>query len=291
MSTAEIYNFEVTQNKFNSVVLTNSHQIPVLGLFMSPGIGTCIEFEMLLSKFATRFAGEFLLARIDIDMERELCEQYKIKNVPTLKIFKDGEAIYQEEGLMHEEEVAALLKSYGIYKHSDELRAQAKQLQESGDYGQAIQALTQAIQLDAGNPKIAIDMVQLLLDINELDEAKSLFNRLPDSEKSSDLGTALIGQMTFKDLAAKTPGLVNLAQIIEAEPTNLDAKLFAGICYAADKQFAESKQVIFEVMQQEPGFKDGAAKEVVLNIIKLQEFLEPEETIKTRKQLNNYLTA
>ena len=42
-----------------------------------------------------------------------------------------------------------------------------------------------------------MDMVQIFLDINELDQAKSLFNRLPAKDRESDMGKTLLGQLSF----------------------------------------------------------------------------------------------
>lgn len=289
MSSEQVLNFEISQGNFNSVVLMNSYKIPVFTLFMSPAVGVCIHLENILSKFARDFAGQFLLARIDIDMEKELREQYEIVNVPTLKVFKDGEVVYQEVGLLEEVELAALFKSYGIYKVSDDLREQAKQLLAQGDVAGTIQKLTEAIKMDPSNTNVALDMIQVLLDINEVDQAKSIYNRLPDSIKRTETGNALVGQMTFKDLAAKTPGLVTLQAAVEAEPTNYDARLFLAICYAAERSYEKATEQTFEILRNVPGFKEGAAKELTLNIIKLLETSQPELAKETRRLLGNAL--
>ena len=43
--------------------------------------------------------------------------------------------------------------------------------------------LTQAIQQDPANTRIAMDMLQIFIDTGRLDQAKPLFNKLPDREK------------------------------------------------------------------------------------------------------------
>ena len=50
----------------------------------------------------------------------------------------------------------------------------------TGNTQQAILLLTQAIQSDPSNLRVALDMVQIFLDIEEWEQAKSLFARLPD---------------------------------------------------------------------------------------------------------------
>lgn len=289
MSNKQVLNFEVSQSNFNSVVLMNSYKLPVFTLFMSPSLGMCIQLDSLLSKFAEDFAGEFLLARIDIDMETDLREQYEIVNVPTLKVFKDGEMVHQEVGLLEETELAALLKSYGIYKASDDMREKAKQMHLDNDTAGAIKTPTQTIQSDPSNTRVALNMIQILLDINQLEEAKSLFNRLPDKDKNSEIGKAIVGQMTFKDLAAKTPGLVNLIKMVDEDSGDYDAKLYLAVCYVAEHAYEEALDQTFEILENMPGFKDGAAQELTVTIINMLEGSQPELAKDARRVLGNML--
>jgi len=289
MSNDQVLNFEISQGNFNSVVVMNSYKLPVFALFMSPALEVCIQLEGILSSFAEEFAGKFLLARIDIDMDLELREQYEIVNVPTLKVFKDGEVVYQEVGLIKAEEVSALLKSYGIYRASDDMREQAKKQYSEGDTTLAIQTLTQAIQLDKSNTRVALDMIKILLDINAVEDAKSIFNRLPDKDKNSEAGKSIVGQMTFKDLAAKTPGLVVLQNIVEENPDDYDAKLYLAVCYVADLNFDQALEQVYVIMEKAPGYKDGAAQELMINIISMLENHNPELAKLARKNMSNIL--
>ncbi|MBT8440199.1 MAG: tetratricopeptide repeat protein, partial [Gammaproteobacteria bacterium] len=89
---------------------------------------------------------------------------------------------------------------------SEELRMQARQQHISGNAVEAIQLLTQAIQQDPSNTSVAMDMVQVFIDIGETAQAASLYGRLPDADKQSDIGRTLAGQLTFIELASKTDG-------------------------------------------------------------------------------------
>lgn len=284
------YNFEVSLSNFNSIVLMNSYKLPVFTLFMSPSVGVCIDLERSLSKFADEFAGQFILARVDVDMAPELREDYAIVNVPTLKIFKDGKVVHQEVGMVQEDELSDLFKSHGIYRASDELREQARQQHLSGDTPAAIATLTEAIQTDPSNTRVAMDMIQIMLDINVLDQATALFNRLPDKEKESDTGKALVGQITFKALAAKTAGLVSLMEKIKQQPTDFDARFDLAVCYVAEHGYEGAMSEIFEILDQEPGYKAGAAQELAVSIINMLEPNNPELARESRRILSNMLS-
>jgi len=291
MSTKQILNFEVTQSSFNSVVVMNSYKLPVVTLFMSPSLPMCIQLESMLAGFASDFAGQFLLARIDIDMDVDLKEQYKIVNVPTIKIFKDGEMVHQEIGVVEEDEMAAVLKSFGIFKESDNLREEAAKLNASGDVPAAIQKLTEAIKLDPSNTRVALDMTQLLLDINIIDDAVALFNRLPDAVKNSDKGKLIVGQVTFKNLAAKTDGLEQLALTVESHPDDLDARFYLAICYVAERSFDKALENAFVVLAKMADYKDGAAQELIVTIINMLDMIDVEAAKSARRTLGNIVSS
>ncbi len=291
MSTKQVLNFEVSQSNFNSVVLMNSYKLPVVVLFMSPSNVVCLELESMLAECAKEFAGQFILARVDIDMDADLKEQYDITNVPTIKVFKDSEMVHQEFGMVDESEIAKMLKGFGIYRASDELREQASALNAQGDTNGAIQKLTEAIQQDPGNARVVLDMTQLLLDINLVDDAVGLFNRLPDKHKNSDAGKLIIGQVTFKNLAEKTPGINSLVKALEEDENDIDAQFYLAVCYVAERDFEQALDNAFKVLSVDPDYKDGASQELIVTIINMLDIYDPEAAKKARRNLANIVNG
>ena len=132
MSQKDVFIFELSQSSFNSSVILNSYKIPVFVEFMGFWSEPCIRMADSLSALATEFAGQFIFAKVDVDEQTELREEYKIENMPTLKVFKDGEVVNTIEGLVEESELREMLKFYGIYRKSDELRLQAREKHMAG---------------------------------------------------------------------------------------------------------------------------------------------------------------
>ncbi|MEA3405435.1 MAG: tetratricopeptide repeat protein [Pseudomonadota bacterium] len=291
MGDKQVLNFEVSHSSFNSVVLMNSYKIPVVTLFMSSSDVTSIEMENMLSRYAAEFAGQFLLARVDIDMDADLKEQYQITSAPMIKIFKDANMVHQEVGIVDADDMAAVLKSFGISRAGDGLREEASRLNTQGDTEGAIKKLTEAIQLDPGNVRVALDMTQLLLDINMVEEAVKLFNRLPDSAKNSDQGKLIIGQVTFKNLAAKTPGVESLLKAVEEDSTDIDSKFYLAICYIAERQFDQALEYAFDVLTLEPNYKEGAAQEIIVTVIEMLDLFDTEAATKARRSLANIVSS
>ena len=110
----DAYIFEVTENSFPSTVIENSHKVPVIVEFMAVWSEPCIVVETIFSNLAKEFAEQFIFAKVDIDEQPELRKQYKIENIPTVIVIKNGEVARVDMGQINEDEARAILKETGI---------------------------------------------------------------------------------------------------------------------------------------------------------------------------------
>lgn len=289
MTDQQAYILEISKSSFDEAVLQNSHKIPVLAEFMGVWSEPCIRMSDDLVALAQEFAGQFIFARIDVDEQSELRQQYGIENVPMLKVFRNGEVVQTEEGMLKREELRALLKSYGIYRQSDELRQQAREKHMAGQTIEAITLLTQAIRQDPSNTRVAMDMVQIFIDLGELEQAKGLFNKLPDRDKQSDTGRALIGQLTFCDLAGSTAGKESLIERLATDSDDNDARFDLAICLVAERNYEQAMDRLFEIYTREPEYKEGAAQEMIINLCNMLTPNEPELAQQYRRRLGSTL--
>lgn len=287
MSEQDVFIFEISKASFNTSVILNSYKIPVLVEFMGVWSEPCIRMADELAGLAKEFAGQFIFARVDIDEQPELKEEYGIENVPTLKVFKDGNVVRTEEGLLPKTELQALLKDYGVYRQSDDLREQARARHIAGATVEAIGLLTRAIQQDPANTRVAMDMVQIFIDIGELEQARGLYNKLPDRDRESDIGKALLGQLTFHSLAANTEGKEALLARINANEHDHDARFDLAICLIATHDYPQAMDKLFEIFSREPEFKEGAAREMIVNLTNMLAPNEPELAKEYRRRLGS----
>lgn len=257
------YVFELSAQSFPKSALQNSFQLPVLVEFMGVWSGPCVGMADRLAQLANEFAGRFIFARVDIDEQPSLREQYQIENVPTLVVLRNGEETRREVGELDEPALRALLKDLGIFRTSDQQREQARQLHMAGDTQAAILLLTEAIKSDPSNTRIALDMVQIFLDMGELQQAEGLFQRLPESTRHSPTGQSLVAQLKFATLAAATDGIEALQRRIDANPDDHDAQFDLAICRVANHHIDAAMEHLFRVQETQPNFREGAAREMI----------------------------
>ena len=286
----EVFVFEVSQNNFDQVILLNSHKIPVFVEFMGVWSGPCIAMDNLFSSLAKEFSEQFIFAKVDIDEQAELRKKYKIENAPTLMVFKDGELVRTEVGELKEKEARELLKDFGVFHESDLMREKAREKHIAGDTTGAIILLSEGIKKDPSNTRIAMDMVQIFIDINEIEQAVSLFERLPESTRESEMGKALNGQLTFAKLAAGIDDIETLKKNIEADSNNYDAQFDLAIHLITLYQYNEAADTLLNIQRENPQYKDGAAKELLATISNMLAPTDNELAKEIRRKLTNLIS-
>jgi len=283
----DVYIFETTEANFNEAVIQNSNKLPVIVLFMDASSELCFVTAEVFSKLAKEFAGQFIFAKVDIYEQSSLRDQFKIKNVPTTNIIQNGNTTNTTEGMITEDEARQLLKGLNIFDEIDDMREQARSKHMNGETEGAIILLAEAIQKAPGNVKVALDMVQIFIDINQLDQASDLFNKLPDAAKESDTGRTIAWQLEFSKLASEKQDIETLTKIISDDKSDMQARFDLAICLTAMHQIEQAIDHLLTIHKQDESFQNGAAKELAITLIDMLKATHPEIASKAQRQLSN----
>jgi|LSQX01.2.fsa_nt_gb thioredoxin 1 len=97
----------VTKENFNEEVL--SSDIPVLVDFWASWCGPCRMVAPVLDELAEDFDGKAKIAKINVDEQRELAEQYRVMSIPAIFLFKNGEVVDKTVGAKPKDEFASMI--------------------------------------------------------------------------------------------------------------------------------------------------------------------------------------
>lgn len=97
----------ITTENFEAEVLQST--IPVLVDFWAPWCGPCRMLAPTVEKFAQENEGKIKVGKVNVDDEGPLAERFGISSIPTLIVFKNGEAVKTSVGLCSKSQLEAMV--------------------------------------------------------------------------------------------------------------------------------------------------------------------------------------
>ena len=82
--------------KFKDVIKSNK---PVLVDFYATWCGPCKQLSPIVNQVKNELAGKMRVIKVDVDKKKAVSNKYKVKSLPTLAIFQNGQIVWRESGL------------------------------------------------------------------------------------------------------------------------------------------------------------------------------------------------
>ena len=249
---------------FAQHVLEESKHRPVVVDFWAPWCGPCKSLKPILEKLAAEYGGKFLLAKINSDDNQELAARYGVRGIPSVKAFIGGELVDEFSGALPEGEVRAFLDRL-IPSPADEIRQQAAAARMAGDLSGALQLLAEASRLDPDHLGVRLDAAEIMLDLNEVDEATRLLGSVADD--ADPRVPALKARLQFMGAAGEDEAA--LTARVAANESDLDARLkLANLLIAATRYEAGMDQLL-EIVRRDRSFGDDIGRKTLLSVFNL----------------------
>ena len=85
-------------------------EVPVLVDFHATWCGPCKMMSPIIDAVKKEFGEQLRVLKVDVDKNNAASAKYKVRGVPTLLLFKNGEIVWRESGVKSQNELRNVIK-------------------------------------------------------------------------------------------------------------------------------------------------------------------------------------
>ena len=100
---------DINDSNFAKEVIEQSKEKPVLVDFWASWCGPCQMLAPILTKLAQEYNDKIIVAKLNIEENKEKAQEYNVMSIPNVKLFKDGEVADEFVGLIPEADIKKLI--------------------------------------------------------------------------------------------------------------------------------------------------------------------------------------
>ena len=98
---------ELSLDNFDTEIAKDT---PILVHFFANWCGPCKMLAGTIEQLAKESDGSYRVGKVNVDDQPELAARYNVMNIPTLIVFKNGEAVNKTVGVIPKGKILEMLK-------------------------------------------------------------------------------------------------------------------------------------------------------------------------------------
>lgn len=87
-------------------------ETPVLVDFFADWCGPCKMMSPILTEVKAALGDNVSIIKIDVDKNQFLAAKYQVRGVPTLMLFKNGQQLWRQSGVIQKNDLIALINNH-----------------------------------------------------------------------------------------------------------------------------------------------------------------------------------
>jgi len=282
---------DINQDQFVDEVIEKSKTIPVIVDFWAPWCGPCKQLTPTLERIVSNKNGKVLLAKINVDENQGIASQLNIQSIPTVYGFVDGKPIDAFQGAQPESKIQAMIDKMIDATPGNEIPKiidEANQLLKDLKFEESLALFEKLVGMDPGNTKIISGLLRCLIQLKRFEEAKELYSSFDDNVLENEeikKIKILLNNSTNENTDSSFEKLVDE---VKANPEDKNLRFKLAENYLSSTMTEKGFNELLILFEQDPNWKDSAAKRKLLEYFDLLGFNDP-NVAEARKKLSSMM--
>ncbi len=258
---------DATEQNFDAEVVQRSLELPVIVDFWAPWCAPCRELGPVLERLATEAAGQFLLAKVDIDQQPGIAQAFRVQSIPHVFALQNGQLVDQFMGALPEDQIREWLSRFQP-SPAEMLVLEARKL-ASEDTAEAEAKYREALELAPGEDRFRIELARLLLKQHRNDDTRQIIAKLEARGFLEPEAENIKAELDLRAAAAEAGGVGECRAALAANPNDPKLQLKLAEALGPAQQFEEALTLCLAVVQSSTGDLRNEARTTMVNLFHL----------------------
>ena len=257
---------DVGEQDFEAAVLDRSLELPVLVDFWAPWCGPCRVLGPILEKLAGEYAGEFILAKVNVDENPNLAGALGIQSIPAVKLFRGGQIASEFTGALPEPMVREFLSKF-LPSAADKLAQEAVEREQEGKVSEAQSLYESVLKSEPNHAKALLGLGRLLANQGSHGAALEHLDKIPIVAEERKEADRLIARLKLQEAGAQDEGALRAK--LKSSPDDLDTRFELAQALAGMERYEEALSEFLAVLKKDRGFRDDGARKAMIQIFEV----------------------
>jgi putative thioredoxin len=253
------YSLEINSVNYQEEVIVKSATKTIIVDFFATWCGPCQLIKPILEKLAPEY--DFILAKIDIDLEPDLAKQFSVEGVPDVRIVQDGEMSAGFVGALSEAQIRELLARFNLKSSLAREIEALKKAKIAGDLPQGKQIIDRLFATYNDRPEIALEAAKFLINTDRLEMAQKILATInPEETIFYRQAQAIVAIINWRQ---------ELKETVNIGDSELDLTYFQALQATIKEDYLTALNSFLEIVRISRKYRDDRGRKAMLSIFTL----------------------